>query len=287
MYKIIGGDQREYGPVTGDQIRQWIAEGRASRETRVQPEGCSDWVTLSSLPEFAEALASHSFASLVPPAGKISGDSLDLVSFYAARGASLDIFACFKRSWSLLRRHLWLLLGSSALILVISVALEFVPVIGLIAGAILHFVLWGGLFWLFLKLIRREPARFRDVFAGFEINFLQLALAGVVSTALVLLGFVFCILPGIYLFVAWFGFVAPLIMDKLMDFWPAMELSRRVVTKNWWSIFSMFLISVALLVAGALALGVGLFAATPLVVGAIVYAYEDLFGGPSVGVSVS
>ena len=28
MYKIIGGDQKEYGPIGAEQIRQWIAEGR-------------------------------------------------------------------------------------------------------------------------------------------------------------------------------------------------------------------------------------------------------------------
>ena len=27
-YTIIGGDQKEYGPVTGDDLRQWMAEGR-------------------------------------------------------------------------------------------------------------------------------------------------------------------------------------------------------------------------------------------------------------------
>ena len=39
MFKILGSDGKEYGPVTDGQLRQWIAEGRAGGQTRVKPEG--------------------------------------------------------------------------------------------------------------------------------------------------------------------------------------------------------------------------------------------------------
>ncbi len=53
MYKIIGADGNEYGPISADQLRQWIAEGRANLQTRVQPVGATEWTTLGSLPEFS------------------------------------------------------------------------------------------------------------------------------------------------------------------------------------------------------------------------------------------
>jgi hypothetical protein len=53
MYKIIGADQKEYGPISADQLRQWIAEGRVNGSTQVQPEGATGWKTVSELPEFA------------------------------------------------------------------------------------------------------------------------------------------------------------------------------------------------------------------------------------------
>jgi len=53
MYKIIGGDGRPYGPIGIEQIRQWIAEGRANAQTLAQAEGATDWKPLGSLPEFA------------------------------------------------------------------------------------------------------------------------------------------------------------------------------------------------------------------------------------------
>ena len=55
MYKIIGADQKEYGPVTADQLRQWLAEGRVNPQTQVLPEGATEWTTLGALPEFATA----------------------------------------------------------------------------------------------------------------------------------------------------------------------------------------------------------------------------------------
>lgn len=53
MYKIIGADGREYGPVSAEVIRQWISEGRANLQSRVQTEGSTVWQTLAELPEFA------------------------------------------------------------------------------------------------------------------------------------------------------------------------------------------------------------------------------------------
>jgi hypothetical protein len=56
MYKIIGADGREYGPITADQLREWIAEGRANAQTRVLAEGTAQWKPLTEYLEFAPAL---------------------------------------------------------------------------------------------------------------------------------------------------------------------------------------------------------------------------------------
>jgi TM2 domain-containing membrane protein YozV len=68
MYKIIGADGREYGPVTVEQVHQWIREGRANGQTKVQPEGGTEWKTLAEIPEFAAAAPAASPPTL-PPAG--------------------------------------------------------------------------------------------------------------------------------------------------------------------------------------------------------------------------
>jgi GYF domain 2 len=57
MYKIIGVDKKEYGPVSAEQIRQWIADGRVNGQTLVQAEGSVDWKPLASFAEFTLALS--------------------------------------------------------------------------------------------------------------------------------------------------------------------------------------------------------------------------------------
>ena len=52
MYRIIGADGREYGPITADQLRQWIAEGRANAQTKILAEGTTEWKALGEFPEF-------------------------------------------------------------------------------------------------------------------------------------------------------------------------------------------------------------------------------------------
>lgn len=52
MYKIIGADGKEYGPITAEQLKQWIAEGRANAQTKVQAVGALEWKTLADFPEF-------------------------------------------------------------------------------------------------------------------------------------------------------------------------------------------------------------------------------------------
>lgn len=52
MYRIIGADHREYGPVSADQIRQWIKEGRVNGATLMQAEGVPGWRPLATFAEF-------------------------------------------------------------------------------------------------------------------------------------------------------------------------------------------------------------------------------------------
>lgn len=62
-YKIIGIDQKEYGPVTEEQLREWVVQGRVNPQTQAQAEGASEWKALSQFPEFAGA-----FRGSTPPA---------------------------------------------------------------------------------------------------------------------------------------------------------------------------------------------------------------------------
>jgi TM2 domain-containing membrane protein YozV len=51
MYKIIGTDGRQYGPIGVDQIRVWLAQNRVNAHTLAQAEGSTEWKPLISFPE--------------------------------------------------------------------------------------------------------------------------------------------------------------------------------------------------------------------------------------------
>ena len=51
-----------YGPVSAEQLRQWLAEGRANAQTQTLTDGATEWKPLGALPEFA----GH-FAPPTPP----------------------------------------------------------------------------------------------------------------------------------------------------------------------------------------------------------------------------
>ena len=55
MYRIIGADGKEYGPITASQVLQWITEGRANAQTRAVLEGTTDWKPLTEFAEFSQA----------------------------------------------------------------------------------------------------------------------------------------------------------------------------------------------------------------------------------------
>jgi hypothetical protein len=56
MYKIIGADQKEYGPVSAEQIRQWIAEGRVNGQTKAQAADSTEWKNMAEVAEFSDVL---------------------------------------------------------------------------------------------------------------------------------------------------------------------------------------------------------------------------------------
>lgn len=67
-YIVMGDDGKEYGPVSGGQIRDWIRESRLERKTPVKTGNAKDWVFLQMLPEFAGAF--DQAAPAKPKAGR-------------------------------------------------------------------------------------------------------------------------------------------------------------------------------------------------------------------------
>ena len=303
MYKIIGADRKEYGPVTTDQINTWILEGRANDETLVQAQGSTEWKPLSSCPEFAGVLAAKGASAAPLPADIFTRDY------------DLEIGGCVRRGWDLLKKKFGLIFGGTAVFAAIQLGISLlgqIPILGILislGSIIIGGPLMGGLYHFFLRNIRGERTEIGDIFEGFRSHFVQLMLGYIVSLlitgvtaipgaailgfsfvpivrthqispgaiALAVAGFVVVLVPAIFLTVTWL-FSLPLIIDKRLDFWTGLETSRKVVWKHWWHVFALVLVCGLVNLGGALACCIGALVTMPITFGAMMYAYEDLFG---------
>jgi hypothetical protein len=127
-----------------------------------------------------------------------------------------------------------------------------------------------------MKKLFGRRAEFADLFTGF--NFLIPSLvASLLISLLVGVGTLFCIIPGLVV-AAMYKFVYLFILDKRMDFWPAMQASHAVVKNDYFG-FTMFLLAmIGLDILGFLCLVVGIFIALPVTIAAITVAYRDIVG---------
>ena len=196
-----------------------------------------------------------------------------IAATYLQRHASIDISTALSRGWALVRDNMAVLVGATVLGWLVTVCLAFVPIVGWIVG----FVLLGGLDFMYIRRIRGEEVQIGDVFAGFNRAFVDLTMAGLVKWLLTTIGLALCILPGIYLAVG-YVFALPLAVDKQMEFWTAMEVSRRVVHEHWWSTFGLVIVLALVALAGFLVCGVGAVITIPVASAALMFVYEDLFG---------
>ena len=149
-----------------------------------------------------------------------------------------------------------------------------------IVGNILLNLLIPGVYIVAFQIARNRPTDFSDFFKGFN-RALPILVLAIVSGLLVGVALLCLILPGIYLGIA-YTFALPLLLDKNMDFWPAMETSRKLITKKWFSFFAFGLVLSLINIAGLLLIGIGFFVTFPLTICSTVAAYEDIVGLNSV-----
>jgi hypothetical protein len=242
-YHIIGGDGKDYGPITAEDIRLWITEGRLNTQTQARGETETAWRTLGLFPEFAEAL--RGAPPTIAPPGGTPGDA-NWEAAVLARTPELKLGECLGAGFSFLAANAGFLAGAVLLAWVTNLLFvlgsQYVPLLGPLALVAFHGVIMGGFYFACLRRLRGEAVSPVEVFWGFKNAFGPLLLTGLVAGLLTEIGACCLVLPMIYLLVAWF-FALLLVADKKMFFWAAMELSRKVVTRAWFEVFALLLVA--------------------------------------------
>jgi uncharacterized membrane protein len=157
----------------------------------------------------------------------------------------------------------------------VLIALVFVALNGLVP-VILQGPLMAGFHIYCMKRLLGRPAEFADLFKGFNF-FIPALVAMLVITLFTFAGSLLCVIPGLVV-AAMYKFTYLFIVDKRMDFWPAMQASHNVVRNDYFG-FTMFLLLMALVnLLGALCCIVGILVTIPVSMAAITVAYQELVG---------
>jgi hypothetical protein len=89
--------------------------------------------------------------------------------------------------------------------------------------------------------------------------------------------FLVCLVPATFFTVS-LQFTLPLIIDRQINFGPAMKTSWRMVAKHWWHVCGLSLLAGLVSFLGLFACCVGILFTIAIAQAAMLYAYETIFG---------
>ncbi|MCG3150227.1 MAG: hypothetical protein PCFJNLEI_03708 [Verrucomicrobiae bacterium] len=296
-YYVAAGQQT--GPVTDSEFQQLVATGVIRPETLVWRDGLPEWKPYSQL------------ATATPPV-----EPLVTTETVRNRDYTIDIGDSINAAWTTYRANFGSILGATLAAFGLITACSLIPFIGFIPQLIVQGPLLGGLFAVLARHIRGEAPPVSEVFSGFKNNFLNLmltqivislftglcmlpgvivAVVGVLVTGAVKHGsapnwtamgiwlipsialFAVGILVACYLTISWI-YALPLAADKRLPFWPAMQLSRQVVGKHWWSTFALMFVAGILGSIGIIGCFIGIIFTLPLSFLILIHQYNKILG---------
>ncbi len=158
-------------------------------------------------------------------------------------------------------------------------------VLGGICYILINFIPFAGMFVLYpfiagfiimsLMFFQKQTPEFKNYFWGFR-HFLPLLVFSVVSMMFISIGILLLVVPGIYLSIAYL-FSPYLIVEKNLDYWPAMEISRKKVNKQFWGLLGFSGVILMINIIGCIPFFLGLFITIPLSTCMVTAAYKDIF----------
>lgn len=136
--------------------------------------------------------------------------------------------------------------------------------------------LWAGMAMLGIKLAVRAPVEATEIFAYFK-KVLPLIGTMLLMYLMIIIGFCLLILPGIYLTVAYF-MAMPLVVEKNLGPWEALEVSRKAITHHWFKLFGLYFVFGLIFILSMIPLFIGMIWTLPMSVLLTGIVYRTIFG---------
>lgn len=149
--------------------------------------------------------------------------------------------------------------------------------LGSITINILQPIFYAGIMLVANEIVKGNDPDFGKFLEGKKF-WLPLVILSFVMGLLTVVGFVFLIIPGIYLAIG-YSFANLFVIFMGYDTWTALELSRKIITKNWWSFFGFIIVIALINIGGLLACGIGILFTAPATMCMTYCAFEDIVGG--------
>ena len=312
QYEIIGADGNQYGPVDEKQLREWLNLGRADQRTQCRMHGDSEWKNLETFPEFKDCLGVWGAPPPPPPPSgqMVQASQTDPVREWTyealreqllSRNVTFSIGSYFGRGWALAGKRFGLLLGATLLMgLIIQVAS--------VAAIVVQGPLMGGVFWIYLMVLRDKETSVSDLFAGFNHSFGKLFLA----CLFILLLTIGCMIPGLLvllpgvfmtmesgggevavlimsvagllvffpaIFISYMTFFAyPIVMEYRIGGWDSVKLSFVVCKKYWLALGVLSFLNGMMVMSGLILCIIGIILTMVWGYAIMMVVYDDLFG---------
>jgi hypothetical protein len=199
-------------------------------------------------------------------------EDIDARCEHTARNSfRVDTGGWIRKAWELFQREpgyfIGLLLISQGINIIVTLASsqmgDFISTIAQVAVGFALLPMQMGYAIVARKMLRGEAYEFNDLFGGYKMA-AELIVVYVLYGLLVALGFVFLVLPGVYIAIAlaWGPYLLLFYGKGAAE---ALQASRKVISANWWSMFGFYLVAGLLLnLAGALVCLVGLLVSIPV-----------------------
>ncbi len=166
--------------------------------------------------------------------------------------------------------------------LVTSDAVPFVlaALVMVAVSSFVPFILQGafavGMHIMCMRKMQQGRTEVGDLFKGFNY-FVPALLVNLLVAVFVTLGMLACIVPA-FVVGAMYMFPYLFVLDRKLEFWPAMEASHAIVKQDYFGFTLFFLALIGIQIVGALACIIGLLITLPMLFAAITAAYRDTVG---------
>ncbi|AQA19080.1 hypothetical protein BST95_13345 [Halioglobus japonicus] len=133
-----------------------------------------------------------------------------------------------------------------------------------------------GLCFIGVAIARGYTPNPKSIFAWYDQT-LKVFLLAILMNLLIVLGLLLLVLPGIYLAVS-YQIALPLMVDKKMGLWEALESSRKIIGHHWFAVFGYDLVFLLIVAGSMMLLGIPFIWTVPMMLIAYGILYRNLVG---------